>query len=253
VTKRKGQEPKKRADDPHPLFSKIIAIGTKRHQQQAKVLTLDNLSDERELLEKFWEEIRQDRPRLFITYNGYDFDVPFLLVRSMVNGVKPEWINQNKWKMYGSNHFDCLVALGGHRREWRVKLRDACESLGIQIPNEYGELTGGEVQSAYERKEWEKIARHCDFDVQLTESLYEKISGYVPGERLQASYNQIAYLRNLAREKGLTTNRLKELLAEREQADRAETEQRDPELEEFLKGLDPHQASYLIDRLKLSQ
>lgn len=157
----------------HPAFSKIIVIGMKEQNGDPFSLYGD---DERELLEDFWSYLYRKKPGKGVTFNGYGFDIPFIYIRSLINGIKrlPIYeINRNKWCMEKSNHFDCMLALSGANSFHYVSLDILCRLFGIPVSE--SRLTPKEMARHYRNKEWEPIVEYNREDVILTEKLYERI------------------------------------------------------------------------------
>ena len=157
----------------HPVFSKVIVIGTKTPDADPEVVYDDS---EKELLEKFWGLMNEQRPKKIVTYNGYGFDIPFLLVRSAINNVKPTInIHMNKWYMEGSNHFDCMLVLSAKGLFLNVAQEIVCRMLGIDIPSD--RISGTQIEDCYRRGDRDPILSRCKQDLIMTEKLYKKIGG----------------------------------------------------------------------------
>src|SRR5581483_11820698 len=86
-----------------PLTGEIVAIGVldfhkneggvyyqapgqKHEELKEDGIALKQMTEE-EMLRKFWE--LASRYQVFITFNGRAFDVPFLMVRSAIHGIRP--------------------------------------------------------------------------------------------------------------------------------------------------------------------
>ena len=157
--------------DLHPVFSKIIAIGTKQPNAPPQVIYGDN---EREILEKFWALIDTLKPKTIITFNGYGFDIPFILARSSLNKIKAStWINTNKWNMETSNHFDCMIFFSQKGAFINVAQAIICRMLGINVPSNI--ISGTQIEDCYKRKDWKPIIYRCEQDTIMTEELYKRI------------------------------------------------------------------------------
>jgi DNA polymerase elongation subunit (family B) len=155
----------------HPLFSRVLVIGFKLPDEKPELLYYN---DEKELLSKYWEKVQQIRPHQVVTFNGYNFDIPFIQIRSQINGIRPTFdINLNKWKAENSNHFDCMQILSSNQTFLNVALDISCRIFNIPIPEprHFGE----EVQKLYENGDMESIKEHCRQDVELTEKLFLKL------------------------------------------------------------------------------
>jgi DNA polymerase elongation subunit (family B) len=132
--------------------------------------------DERSLLEKFWEHARTYDE--FITFNGRTFDVPFLMIRSAILGVKPtkNLMGNRYLSLQPSNarHIDLKdqFTFYGAKKE-RLGLHFWCVAFGIPSPK-VGEVTGEDVTRLWRAGEHEKIARYCLGDTIATAALFRK-------------------------------------------------------------------------------
>src|SRR3989344_710785 len=148
----------------HPLFSKIICICLKNENE---IITLSG--NEKEILEKFWDIAKGYN--YFITFNGYGFDVPFLIIRSTIKKVKfRNIINLNKFSMQGSNHFDVMLYFNQSGNFTNIRLDVIAKSLGIQIDS--NRFTGREVEKLHKEGKMDEIISHCKQDVEITEQIY---------------------------------------------------------------------------------
>lgn len=152
----------------HPLFSRILMIGLKFMNGN---LELIYPKDEKKLLTQFWNRINELKPELIVTFNGYNFDIPFIQIRSQINGVKPTMnINLNKWKSDSSNHYDCMQVLSANQTFLNVALEISCQVFGIQVPEH--RISGESVPKLYNAGELETIKEHCQQDIVMTEELF---------------------------------------------------------------------------------
>jgi 3'-5' exonuclease len=134
---------------------------------------------EKEILEIFWKTIRENGYNLFISFNGREFDCPFIMLRSFILGVEP-----TKNLMAGSDfnfreyHIDMLKELTfnrhsptGARRKFSLDFY--CKQLGITSPKENG-VKGEMVGELFRNKEYKVIADYCIGDVFATAELFNK-------------------------------------------------------------------------------
>lgn len=159
----------------HPLFSKIILIGLKEPDAEPLIY---HGEDEHKILAQSWEHLAELQKRLkkilIITFNGYRFDVPFLLIRSAINGVeKTININTNRWAMEDSNHFDLMQFLSGYGEYPFVSLEISCRKLGVAVPE--SAISATEISSCYHKGDWDSIIEHSRRNLFLTEALYHKL------------------------------------------------------------------------------
>jgi DNA polymerase elongation subunit (family B) len=155
----------------HPMFSRVVMIGLKTPDNKTELIYP---KDEVELLTRFWRRLSEIKPSVVVTFNGYNFDIPFLKIRSLIKGVKPSMdINLNKWKMENSNHFDCMQLLSASQTFLNVALEVSCKLFEIAVPE--GRVSGEAVPRLYETGEFDAIKEHCHQDVELTEQLFLRL------------------------------------------------------------------------------
>lgn len=122
--------------------------------------------DEKSLLIKFWETIKNYSQ--VVTYNGRGFDCPYLIVRSAVHRIKPtKELMPNR---YSDDHLDLMDRLGffGAVRR-RFSLDMWCRAFGIKSPKE--EVSGHEVPEMFRKGRHLEIARYCARDLFATREL----------------------------------------------------------------------------------
>jgi len=137
--------------------------------------------NEKEILEKFWEAVRLYD--YFISFNGRSFDVPFLMIRSAIQKVKPtKNLLSNRYlgsQVSGAKHVDLLDQLtfyGAFRRKFNLHMWT--KAFGIESPKEGG-VTGDDVTRLFTKGEAETIVRYNLRDLRSTASLYEKWETYI--------------------------------------------------------------------------
>ncbi|HEY0787703.1 MAG TPA: ribonuclease H-like domain-containing protein [Thermoanaerobaculia bacterium] len=128
------------------------------------------------ILKEFWKFLgEKDR---FISFNGRQFDGPFLMIRSAINGITP------KRDLVGyrySFHPNCdlreaLNFWGSvNSRQYRFNLDLACKTFGIQSSKHEG-MDGRAVEGLYREGRYEEIATYCLEDVRATAELYHKLA-----------------------------------------------------------------------------
>ena len=106
----------------NPHSGKILCAalyGTARDGATSELVIFDKC--ERRLLRRFWEAAgKTDR---FITFNGIEFHVPFLLFRSWLSGVKPTVaIDTGRYRL--ANHCDVRMMLTNWDRYANGTLED---------------------------------------------------------------------------------------------------------------------------------
>jgi predicted PolB exonuclease-like 3'-5' exonuclease len=131
---------------------------------------------EKQILEKFWEFFEGDSR--FITFNGRQFDGPFLMIRSAINGIVPK--RDLVGYRYGY-HPNCdlrevLNFFGTtNARQFKFNLDLACKVFGVETSKGEG-LDGRSVETWYRAGRHREIADYCLDDVRATAELYEKVA-----------------------------------------------------------------------------
>jgi hypothetical protein len=129
--------------------------------------------DEREMLTEFWRMLGTNAARV-VTYNGRQFDGPFLMLRSAILGVAPT-MNLAGYRYSMNPHCDLQEVLTFHGASRPVYSLDYwCRRFGIMSPKEAG-LDGSLVQEYYDSGRIQEIVEYCTRDVVATAELYQKL------------------------------------------------------------------------------
>jgi DNA polymerase elongation subunit (family B) len=171
-----------------PLTGRIVAIGLYDLERAQGVVfydasgtTTDDVETgeftlkprtEAAMLRDFWDGARSYDT--FVTFNGRGFDVPFLLMRSMVHGITPSVdLMEGRYlsQQHGAVHVDLQDQLSfygaTHRRE---PLHMYCRAFGIESPKQH--VSGDDVASLFAHGAYEDIAAYNAKDVTATAELY---------------------------------------------------------------------------------
>lgn len=156
------------------------APGEKHKEFKEGGMTFKQL-EEKEMLEKFWEGARQYN--YFITFNGRGFDIPFLMVRSAVHGIRPSkdlmrgrYVYQHSPDAIHIDLQDQLSFYGALRRKGSLHLWSRL--FGIESPKAAG-ITGDDIGRLFKEKKFLDIARYNVGDLEATKALYEKWQTYL--------------------------------------------------------------------------
>ena len=132
--------------------------------------------DEVELLNQFWAVARHyDK---VVTFNGRQFDVPFLYLRSAqldVPIMKKNWLG---YRFATEPHCDLAEQLtfynvsGRDGAAWRFNLDFYCRVFGIESPKSHG-VTGMDVNQLMDEERYGEIAEYCLRDVFATVKLFD--------------------------------------------------------------------------------
>ncbi|HET9136510.1 MAG TPA: ribonuclease H-like domain-containing protein [Candidatus Kapabacteria bacterium] len=199
-------ENQKRFGALNPLLGRIVCIGiyipelkygfalSLGTEESEEVITTDDLStkyktftDEAAMLSHFWQGMESTRYSSYITFNGRNFDCPFLMLRSAVLGVRPSvnlmagtrWAFRVGGKNYEADHIDLADKLvfgngfdkNGATRKFNLDFYT--KAFGIKSPKAEG-LTGYEVPEYFKDGKVREIAEYCLRDVVATAELYDR-------------------------------------------------------------------------------
>lgn len=130
---------------------------------------------EKEMLAQFWN--LAEKYDDFISFNGRGFDVPFLMVRSAIHGIRPtKNLMSNRYlssQPRNAKHIDLLDQLtfyGSVRKKGNLHLWS--RAFGIKSPKEEG-ITGDAVGALFKEKRFFDIAKYNVGDLRATKALYE--------------------------------------------------------------------------------
>ena len=185
-------EEEKRRGALSPFTGKIVAIGVVNAETgrscamyevpgQTEVITRKEGSrtlisgSEKQILEKFWDYL--DRDDRFISFNGRQFDGPFLMIRSAIQGVPPKRdLVGNRYRFHPNCDLREVLNFNGtiNPRQMRFNLDLACKTFGIVSSKTEG-MDGRSVETMYRAGRHEDIAVYCLEDVRATCELYNKL------------------------------------------------------------------------------
>lgn len=186
-------EEARRAGGLSPFRGKIVAIGVinigdgrscalyevpgQTEVRTEKVGSRTYISgNEKQILEKFWGFFDSDSR--FISFNGRQFDGPFLMIRSAIHGITPK--RDLVGYRYGFHpNCDLREALNFfgtvNARQFKFNLDLACKVFGVETSKGEG-MDGRSVETKYHQGRHREIADYCLDDVRATAELYEKIA-----------------------------------------------------------------------------
>jgi len=180
-----------------PLTGQIVAVGvfdvdkekggvyyqspgSKQPRFEENGVTFEAM-EEKDIVRKFWDVAREYD--VFVTFNGRTFDVPFLMVRSAINDVRPSKDLMRGRYLYQQHadaiHIDLLDQLsfyGALRKKGSLHLWT--RAFGIKSPKSEG-VTGDDVRDLFKRKKYLDIARYNVGDLVATKELYRKWETYL--------------------------------------------------------------------------
>lgn len=131
---------------------------------------------EKEMLQKFWE--LTDRYTEFVTFSGRTFDIPYIMLRSAIHGIRPKKDLMRGRYLYQQNssalHFDLHDQLKFYGSISHIGgLHLACRAFGIETPKD-GEIDGSRVTEYFHKGKVQEIAEYNVRDIHATRLLYKK-------------------------------------------------------------------------------
>ncbi|MCF6269258.1 MAG: ribonuclease H-like domain-containing protein [Melioribacteraceae bacterium] len=175
----------------YPLTARVVAIGMLNTEtEHSMVLYEDSVESEwqsengdvkycayseKEMLTRFWEYAK--KADAVITFNGRNFDIPFLMMRSAILKVKPTR-NFIRKRYDNKSHIDLLDKFTQYGITKKFNLDFYCQTFGIESPKSHG-VSGMDVKELYEAGKIKEIATYCSHDVKATYELYKIWNEYL--------------------------------------------------------------------------
>ncbi len=122
-----------------------------------------------EMLKSFWKIIEVTDQ--VVTFNGRNFDIPFLMMRSAMLKIKPSK-NLVGRRYDKKSHIDLLEQFTFYGLTRKFNLDFYCNAFGIESPKTK-EISGMEVKNLYEAGRLRDIAIYCSRDIYATYQLYK--------------------------------------------------------------------------------
>ncbi len=125
--------------------------------------------DEKEIIREFWDYVKD--VNLFVGHNILDFDLKFIVKRSIIFGIKPTI------RMRFARYRQDMVYDTMHEWEkWggRISLDRLACVLGL--PSSKTEMDGSEVYGYYKEGKIDEICEYCMRDTELTRKIYRRMN-----------------------------------------------------------------------------
>jgi len=183
--KEQKKEDAKRYLSLYPFTAKILSIGMLNTETEGSLVLYDGNNDdevrveeknityknlsESEILKLFWNYI--SKTDKVITFNGRNFDIPFLMLRSAMLEIKPSLnLIHNRYNI--THHIDLLDQFTFYGITRKFNLDFYCHAFGLTSPKSKG-ITGMEIKELYRAGRIKDIAVYCSEDVKATFGLYK--------------------------------------------------------------------------------
>ncbi|MBT8380334.1 MAG: ribonuclease H-like domain-containing protein [Ignavibacteria bacterium] len=174
----------------YPYTAKCIAIGIFDVEKEKSYIYYESNKDELwksedenihykglleiDMLKSFWRVA--NAADQIITFNGRNFDIPFLMMRSAMLKIK---VTKNLMSYrYGDEHIDLLEKFTFYGATRKFNLDFYCNAFGIES-SKTSEVSGMEVKNLYEAGRIKDIAVYCSRDIYATYKLFKIWNEYL--------------------------------------------------------------------------
>lgn len=157
-----------------PEFGHVICVawGVDEPALEVRTLVARTVDEEPDLLRQLWQAIAAVRgPRRWVTYNGLEFDLPYLLRRSALLGIEVPILAPLRRYALGE-HYDVMQALANWKPGDRLPLRIAARLFGLAKADG---LDGAGVHEAWRAGRIEAVAAYCAQDARITYDLFRRL------------------------------------------------------------------------------
>lgn len=156
----------------HPMLGWICCVsavaGTlKDGPREPRSWVAGSQREEEKLLREFWRDVRSMEESVarvrWVTFNGKQFDVPFVSARSAHWGIQTasrQLLDTHKYR--SDSHLDLSNVW---QPPW-YSLVDLCEHLGVESPK--GSFDGSKVEPAVRDGEVDMVRPYCEQDAEAT-------------------------------------------------------------------------------------
>jgi len=158
----------------NPTMAKICCFGWHDGKESSSFILGDESPEaEKKLLQDAWEVLAEAEH--FVTFNGNTFDVPMLLMRSLINRVRPSVKIHNK-KYTIQNHTDVRAVLSN----WDQFAKGTLDFYSRLLLGKSGkeDFDGSVVQDMWDMELFEDIGKYCEGDCEHTFKIFELLTQY---------------------------------------------------------------------------
>ena len=158
----------------NPTTARICCFGWHDGKKTSSLLLKDeSMPSEKALLQNVWDILAGGDH--FVTFNGNEFDVPMLLMRSLINRVRPSVkIHTKKYTIV--NHTDVRAVLSNWNAFAQGTLDFYSRLLLGKSPKD--DLDGSMVQDAWNMELYDDIVKYCEDDCTATFQIYELMKSF---------------------------------------------------------------------------
>lgn len=177
-------------------LGRILCIGYSEQNESGAIVehgcfgwreeTKDFEPDEQIILAEFWQFLRGfDTNRdLIIGHNILDFDLPFIVQRSIIKNVRPT-VDFYFGKYRNAPIFDTMRVWDCWKWGDKTSLKKLAYALGLECPKT-DDIDGSKIYDAFLEGRFEEIYRYCMRDVKTTRNAWRKMNFKFPAEKPKA-------------------------------------------------------------------
>lgn len=160
-------------------LSRIVAIGLSFDGGDPCVELCRTEAEEKAALAEFWSHVRFDRPAQLIGFCARTFDVPTLIQRSRLLGVRYPQISLGRWGKGDVTDLRDILTFDDARYEALMprSLKAFCRRFGIPVDDE---ISGADIPACVAAGDWASVEAHVTSDVRLTVALAERLGVIKP-------------------------------------------------------------------------
>ena len=160
-------------------LGQIVCIGWAFDDHPPETITVSDLAADSEktllrdwfaMLNSWYRGNSGTKPTL-IGHNHVAFDLPFILKRCVVHGVKPPFWWPRDPKPWSDATFDTMTAWAGARE--RISMDRLCRVLGI--PGK-GDISGADVWPMVQDGRLAEVATYCKGDIERTRAIHQRLT-----------------------------------------------------------------------------
>ncbi len=173
--------------DEETIQSDEMNLFEKSKGRKYKVYKQENtnyyLSDEKWVINEFWSKLAKYPDATLISFNGRNFDAPFLMLRSALLGVRPSRNLMEGTRFNYSRHVDLLDELtfyngSSYGATRRFNFDFYARAFGLTSPKAEG-IDGSKVSEYFHSGKIYSIAKYCMRDVAATFELFKIWNKYL--------------------------------------------------------------------------
>jgi len=152
-------------------FGRILCISIAFDNEPAECLT----GSEEEIIKNFWEIARD--VNMFIGHNIFDFDLKFILQRSVVLGIKPSKDSRDlsfaRYRSYPI--YDTMYEWSKWSMQNKIGLDTLAKALEVKSSKEGG-IDGSKIHQYFKDGKLQEIYDYCNADVETTRAIFKKMT-----------------------------------------------------------------------------